>query len=73
MSDTRPKGWRVLSTGAVGIELCLWCGFGIGKTKSHGIVRLGIACLYARRVSLHLVVRAAREVRSRLLREKTRR
>lgn len=68
MSDERPTGWKVLGTGAVGAELTLWCGFGVGKSVNHVFLRLGMVILFARRLNTHLVVRAADTIKARLRR-----
>lgn len=43
--NDKKRDWRVLTQGAVGIELAL-CGFGVGRNLFHVYVRLGLVTLY---------------------------
>lgn len=45
--DGRITDWRIVARGAIGVEISLWCGFGIGRNLFHVYVRLGVVTLYA--------------------------
>lgn len=55
--------WRVIRTGAIGIELS-FCGFGYGRDLFHVYVRLGLVTLYLSSQRLDRVLAMWREARA---------
>lgn len=58
--------WRVIRTGAFGVEFTLWCGVGWGTDLFHAYVKLGIATLYVSRFPLIRVLSMWRAARDKL-------
>lgn len=64
------KVLEAIRDGAIGVELCLWCGFGIDRGEGgHRFIRLGVVTLYGSRWRLDRFLamwRAAKERFTRL-------
>lgn len=58
----KKRDWRVLTQGAFGIELSLWCGFGYGRNLFHVYVHIGVATLYLTSRRLDLMVGLYRDI-----------
>ncbi len=57
--------WRVIRTGAAGIEFSL-CGFGVGKDLFHVYAKLGVVTLYLATRRLDLLLALWKAARNRL-------